>query len=44
MLTPGRYVGVVIAEDDVPFEGRFAEAEELNALIQKKLGEVSANE
>lgn len=55
VLTPGRYVGAAAAEaDDVPFEERFAalketlaeqfaEAEELSALIQKKLEEVGAN-
>ena len=55
VLTPGRYVGAAAAEaDDVPFEERFAklketlteqfaEAEELSALIQTKLEEVSAN-
>lgn len=55
MLTPGRYVGAEAAEDDgVPFEERFAtlrarleeqfaEAEELSALIQKKLEEVGAH-
>ena len=52
VLTPGRYVGAAAADtDDVPFEERFtklketlaeqfAEAEELSALIQTKLGEV----
>lgn len=55
VLTPGRYVGAAAAEaDDVPFEERFAElkeilakqlaeAEELGALIQKKLEEVCAH-
>ena len=55
VLTPGRYVGAAAAEaDDVPFEDRFAalkealseqfaEAEELNALIQKKLEEIAPN-
>ena len=49
VLTPGRYVGAAVAEeDDVPFEERFAElketldkqfaeAEELSAVIQSKL-------
>ena len=52
VLTPGRYVGAAAVEaDDVPFEerfaelketlaGQFADAEELSALIQNKLGEV----
>ena len=55
VLTPGRYVGAAAAEaDDVPFEerfaelketlaGQFSEAEELSALIQKKLEEVGAH-
>ena len=55
VLTPGRYVGAAAAEDDgVPFEQRFAElretlaeqfaeADELSALIQKKLEEVGAH-
>ncbi len=55
VLTPGRYVGAVEVEaDDIPFEERFsvlretlseqfAEAEELSAVIQKKLEEVSAS-
>ena len=54
-ITPGRYVGAEAAEDDgVSFEERFAElketlaeqfaeAEELTALIQKKLEEVGAH-
>ena len=52
VLTPGRYVGAVAGEeDDVPFEerftelkeslaGQFAKAEQLSALIRKKLEEV----
>lgn len=55
VLTPGRYVGAVVAEaDDAPFEERFAqlkenlaeqfaEAEELSTLIQSKLEEVSGH-
>ncbi len=55
VLTPGRYVGAGEVEvDEVPFEERFtelketlaeqfAEAEELSALIQTKLDEISAN-
>ena len=55
VLTPGRYVGAAAAEiDDVPFEERFAdlketlaerfaEAEELSALIQAKLEEVGTD-
>ena len=55
VLTPGRYVGAAATEDDgVPFEERFAElretlaeqfaeADELSALIQKKLEEVGAH-
>ncbi|MDE2824252.1 MAG: class I SAM-dependent DNA methyltransferase [Chloroflexota bacterium] len=55
VLTPGRYVGTVAAEaDDIPFEERFselretlsehlAEAEELSAVIQKRLEEVGAS-
>ena len=56
ILTPGRYVGAVVTQDDdVLFEERFselretlakqfAEAEELSILIQKKLGRVTPNE
>ncbi len=52
ILTPGRYVGAAAAEeDDVPFEERFAElkktlteqfaeAAELSAVIEAKLGEI----
>ncbi len=52
VLTPGRYVGAAVAEeDDVPFEERFAElketlaeqfaeAEAMSALIQGKLDAV----
>ena len=55
VLTPGRYVGAGEVEvDEVPFKERFtglketlaeqfAEAEELSALIQTKLDEISAN-
>ena len=55
ILTPGRYVGAAAVEDDdVPFEDRFAElretlveqfaeADELSALIQKKLEEIGAH-
>ena len=55
VLTPGRYVGAAAAEaDDVPFDKRFAElketlaaqfaeAGELNALIEKNLEKVRAN-
>ena len=55
VLTPGRYVGAAAAAaDDVPFEERFtelketlaeqfSEAEELSAVIQTKLEEVSAH-
>ena len=56
VLTPGRYVAAPTEEvDDVPFEERFAElketlaeqfaeADELGALIQLRLEEISANE
>ncbi len=56
VLTPSRYVGAAVTEDDgVPFEDRFtelretlakqfAEAEELSILIQKKLGRVTPND
>ena len=55
VLTPGRYVGAATIEDDgVPFKERFAElketlaeqfaeAEELSAVIQKKLEEIGAD-
>ncbi len=55
VLTPGRYVGAAATEDDgVPFEERFAElketlaeqfaeAEELSAVIQTKLEEISGD-
>ena len=55
VLTPGRYVGTAVAEeDDVPFEerfaelketldGQFAEAEELSAVIRSKLEGVGAD-
>ena len=53
VLTPGRYVGTVVTDDDdVPFEERFtelkktlveqfAEAEDLSSFIQRKLKEVN---
>ena len=56
VLTPGRYVGTAVAEaDDVSFERRFAElketlakqfaeAEEISALIEKKLEEINAHD
>ena len=55
VLTPGRYVGAAaIEDDDVPFEERFAQlketlleqfagAEELSAVIQKKLEEIGTH-
>ena len=55
VLTPGRYVGAAVTEDDgVPFEerfaelketltGQFAEAERLNTIIQAKLGGIGSN-
>lgn len=55
VLTPGRYVGVMAAdEDDVPFEEKcaalkarleehFAEADELTATIRARLAEISVN-
>ena len=56
VLTPGSYVGTAPTEaEDVPFEERFSELkdtlarqsaqrEELNALIQMKLEQVTAHE
>lgn len=56
VLTPGRYVGAEVAEDDdTPFEDRFAalkekleeqfaEAERLTATIREKLAEIGTNE
>jgi len=53
VLTPGRYVGAAAAEDDgMPFEERFAElrktlaeqfaeADEMSAVIEAKLGEIA---
>ncbi len=53
VLTPGRYVGATVNEDDgVPFAERFAElretlaqqfaeADELSAVIEAKLGEIA---
>ena len=56
VLTPGRYVGAAVTEDDdLPFEERFtelketlaeqfAEADKLSTLIQKKLEEVGVHD
>ena len=56
VLTPGRYVGSEVAEDDdgsfperfaalkETLAAQFAEAEELSALIQEKLEGISADE
>ncbi|MBD0865822.1 MAG: N-6 DNA methylase, partial [Rhodobacteraceae bacterium] len=55
VLTPGRYVGAKVAEeDDVPFaqrfaalretlDGQFAEGDRLSTLIQTKLEKVTPN-